>query len=106
MNENVSYLYQPYNPSVFRLIDFIIKSAHNENKWVGICGEMASDPIAIPILVGMGIDELSMISTSILKVRKHIKKLKFSEMKNLSKKILMCRTSDEVISVVEKEIIK
>lgn len=106
MNENVSYLYQPYNPAVFRLIDFIIKSAHNENKWVGICGEMASDPIAIPILVGMGIDELSMISTSILKVRKHIKKLKFSEMKNLSKKILMCRTSDEVISVVEKEIIK
>ena len=60
MNEQVSYLYQPYNPSILRLIKNVIDSAHAEGKWAGMCGEMAGDQTAVPLLVGMGLDEFSL----------------------------------------------
>ncbi|MCY7669642.1 phosphoenolpyruvate--protein phosphotransferase, partial [Bacillus safensis] len=60
MNERVSYLYQPYNPAILRLITLVIEAAHKEGKWVGMCGEMAGDEIAIPLLLGLGLDEFSM----------------------------------------------
>ena len=66
MNEQVSYLYQPYNPSILRLINNVIKAAHAEGKWAGMCGEMAGDQKAVPLLVGMGLDEFSMSATSVL----------------------------------------
>ncbi|MER2117289.1 MAG: phosphoenolpyruvate--protein phosphotransferase, partial [Enterococcus casseliflavus] len=69
MNERVSYLYQPYNPSILRLIKNVIDSAHAEGKWAGMCGEMAGDQTAVPLLVGMGLDEFSMSATSVLKTR-------------------------------------
>ena len=50
MNERVSYLYQPYNPSILRLVKMVIDAAHKEGKWAGMCGEMAGDEIAIPII--------------------------------------------------------
>jgi phosphotransferase system enzyme I (PtsI) len=64
MNERVSYLYQPYNPAILRLISMVIDAAHKEGKWAGMCGEMAGDPIAIPLLLGLGLDEFSMSATS------------------------------------------
>ena len=67
MNERVSYLYQPYNPSILRLIKNVIDAAHAEGKWAGMCGEVAGDQTAVPLLVGMGLDEFSMSATSILK---------------------------------------
>ena len=73
MNERVSYLYQPYNPAILRLVNMVIKAAHKEGKWVGMCGEMAGDEIAIPILLGLGLDEFSMSATSILKARSQIR---------------------------------
>lgn len=75
MNERVSYLYQPYNPAILRLVNMVIKAAHKEGKWVGMCGEMAGDEIAIPILLGLGLDEFSMSATSILKARSQIRQL-------------------------------
>ena len=75
MNEQVSYLYQPYNPSILRLINNVIKAAHAEGKWAGMCGEMAGDQTAVPLLVGMGLDEFSMSATSILRTRSLMKKL-------------------------------
>ena len=69
MNEQVSYLYQPYNPSILRLINNVIKAAHAEGKWAGMCGEMAGDQQAVPLLVGMGLDEFSMSATSVLRTR-------------------------------------
>ena len=57
------YLYQPYNPSILRLINNVIKAAHAEGKWAGMCGEMAGDQTAVPLLVGMGLDEFSMSAT-------------------------------------------
>lgn len=87
MNEQVSYLYQPYNPSILRLINNVIKAAHAEGKWAGMCGEMAGDQTAVPLLVGMGLDEFSMSATSILRTRSLMKKLdtaKMEEYANLS----------------------
>ncbi|KPD01372.1 Phosphoenolpyruvate-protein phosphotransferase [Geobacillus sp. BCO2] len=75
MNERVSYLYQPYNPAILRLISHVIDAAHREGKWVGMCGEMAGDPIAIPILLALGLDEFSMSATSILPARAQLKQL-------------------------------
>ncbi|MGO2675704.1 MAG: phosphoenolpyruvate--protein phosphotransferase, partial [Leuconostoc mesenteroides] len=69
MNEQVSYLYQPYNPSILRLIKHVVDSAHAEGKWAGMCGEMAGDQTAVPLLMGIGLDEFSMSATSILKTR-------------------------------------
>ena len=80
-NERVSYLYQPYNPSILRLIKNIIDASHKEGKWTGMCGEMAGDQIAVPLLLGLGLDEFSMSATSILKTRSLIKKLDSKEMK-------------------------
>ncbi|WP_422802420.1 putative PEP-binding protein, partial [Streptococcus gordonii] len=75
MNEQVSYLYQPYNPSILRVINNVIKAAHAEGKWAGMCGEMAGDQTAVPLLVGMGLDEFSMSATSVLRTRSLMKKL-------------------------------
>lgn len=82
MNEQVSYLYQPYNPSILRLINNVIKAAHAEGKWAGMCGEMAGDQTAVPLLVGMGLDEFSMSATSVLRTRSLMKKLDTAKWKN------------------------
>ncbi|MEG1732139.1 MAG: phosphoenolpyruvate--protein phosphotransferase, partial [Longicatena sp.] len=60
MSEHVSYLYQPYNPSILRLVNMTIQGAHKEGKWAGMCGEMAGEVYAVPLLLGMGLDEFSM----------------------------------------------
>ena len=79
MNENVSYLYQPFHPAVLRLIRHVIESAHKEGKWAGMCGEMAGDQEAIPILLKLGLDEFSMSATSILPARSLIRSLNMNE---------------------------
>lgn len=102
MNEQVSYLYQPYNPSILTLIKHVIDSAHAEGKWAGMCGEMAGDQMAVPLLVGLGLDEFSMSASSILKTRSLMKKLDSNEMKALADKAVNeCSTVDEVIALVE-----
>lgn len=72
LNQKVSYLYNPNHPAVLKLIKMTIDAAHSKGKWCGMCGEMAGDPDAIPVLVGFGIDELSMSAASILKAKKII----------------------------------
>jgi phosphoenolpyruvate-protein phosphotransferase (PTS system enzyme I) len=102
MNERVSYLYQPYHPSILRLINMIIEAAHKEGKWVGMCGEMAGDPIAIPILLGLGLDEFSMSATSILPARSQLKKLSKKEAESFKETILSMSTTEEVVNFVKK----
>ncbi|MDT2756828.1 phosphoenolpyruvate--protein phosphotransferase [Enterococcus asini] len=103
MNEQVSYLYQPYNPSILRLIKNVIDSAHKEGKWAGMCGEMAGDQTAVPLLVGMGLDEFSMSATSVLKTRSLMKKLNTADMKELADRALQdCDTMEEVQALVQE----
>ncbi|MBS4172311.1 phosphoenolpyruvate--protein phosphotransferase [Bacillus sp. FJAT-49736] len=102
MNERVSYLYQPYNPAILRLVKMVIDASHKEGKWTGMCGEMAGDELAIPILLGLGLDEFSMSASSILKARAQIKKLNKAEMEKLAEQVLHLQTTEEVIEAVKK----
>ena len=100
MNEQVSYLYQPYNPSILRLINNVIKAAHAESKWAGMCGEMAGDQTAVPLLVGMGLDEFSMSATSVLRTRSLMKKLDTAKMQEYANRALTeCSTMEEVLEL-------
>ncbi|WP_461213001.1 phosphoenolpyruvate--protein phosphotransferase [Lacticaseibacillus sp. GG6-2] len=102
-NEHVSYLYQPYNPSILRLVKHVIDSAHAEGKWAGMCGEAAGDPIMVPLLLGMGLDEYSMSATSVLKVRSLMKKLSTEDMKTLADKAINeSVTNDDNKKLVEE----
>ncbi|ALS35688.1 phosphotransferase system enzyme I (PtsI) [Enterococcus rotai] len=102
MNERVSYLYQPYNPSILRLIKNVIDASHAEGKWTGMCGEMGGDQMAVPLLVGMGLDEFSMSATSILQTRSLMKRLDTKKMAELADRALNdCDTMEEVIDLVK-----
>lgn len=96
MNENLKDLYNPLNPAVLRLINMVIKNGHENDIWVGMCGEVAGNPDIIPILLGMGLDEFSMSSINILKSRYLINNLSYEDMKNYSQQILNCETIEEI----------
>lgn len=106
MNETVSYLYQPYHPAVLRLIKMVIDAAHHHGKWVGMCGEMAGDTTAIPILLGMGLDEFSMSSSSILHARSQIAQLSKEKLSPHIEQIFKLRTSSEVERYVKTMLMK
>ncbi|MCE4956931.1 phosphoenolpyruvate--protein phosphotransferase [Macrococcus caseolyticus] len=101
MSERVSYLYQPYNPAILRLVKQVIDASHKEGKWTGMCGEMAGDTTAIPLLLGLGLDEFSMSATSILRARRQIKNLSQVEMSKIAEQALNCATQEEVIALVD-----
>ena len=103
MNERVSYLYQPYHPAILNLVHNVIEAAHAEGKWAGMCGEMAGDAIAIPLLLGLGLDEFSMSATSILPARTQITKLSKADMQELSQQALTLSTADEVEQLVRQK---
>lgn len=102
MNEQVSYLYQPYNPSILRLVKMVIDAANKEGKWAGMCGEMAGDALAIPLLVGLGLHEFSMSATSILPARSQMAKLSKADMEKLAEKALTMSTAEEVVKLVNE----
>lgn len=102
-NDNVSYLYQPYNPSVLRLIKHTIDAAHENGIWCGMCGEAAGDDIMFPILLSMGLDEYSMSATSILRIRSLMKKINTEDIKELANKAcFVSETADENKKLVEE----
>ncbi|MBQ9037625.1 MAG: phosphoenolpyruvate--protein phosphotransferase [Erysipelotrichaceae bacterium] len=104
MSEKVSYLYQPFNPSILRLVKMTIDGAHKEGKWVGMCGEMAGEPDAISVLMGLGLDEFSMSATSILRARSIANKLSYAEMQKLSEKAVACNTAEEVLELIHNTV--
>ena len=106
MSEKVSYLYQPLNPSILRLVKMTIEGAHKNGKWVGMCGEMAGDAMAAPLLLGLGLDEFSMSATSILRARKIINGLSYEEMKELAAKAVECETEGQVSELVKNALAK
>ena len=102
-NDNVSYLYQPYNPSGLRLIKHTIDGAHENGIWCGMCGEAAGDDIMFPILLSMGLDEYSMSATSILRIRSLMKKINTEDIKELANKAcFVSETADENKKLVEE----
>ncbi|MEJ8767667.1 phosphoenolpyruvate--protein phosphotransferase [Oceanobacillus sp. HCA-5259] len=102
MNEQVSYLYQPYHPAILNLVNNVIEAAHKEGKWAGMCGEMAGDPIAVPILLGLGLDEFSMSATSILPARTQLSKLSKEQIASHKEELLTMGTTDEVVEFINQ----
>ncbi|GAE34899.1 phosphoenolpyruvate-protein phosphotransferase of PTS system [Halalkalibacter akibai JCM 9157] len=96
MNEQVSYLYQPYHPAILRLVKMVVDAAHKEGKWAGMCGEMAGDEVAIPLLLGLGLDEFSMSATSILPARSQLLSLSKEELASFANDMLYLDTAAEV----------
>ncbi len=95
-NETVANIYDHFHPAVFNLIKQVIHGAHKHGKWVGICGELASEVLALPVLVGLEIDELSMNSKTIPLIKKRITKLSFDKCKTECQKILKLATAKEI----------
>lgn len=95
VNERVAYLYQPLHPTILRLIDNVVKAAHREGIWVGACGEMASDPLCMAVLLGLGVDELSVAPTSILEIKKVIRGLSWEETQKVASYLLNLSTSHQ-----------
>lgn len=106
MNENISYLYQPYHPAILRLINNVIEAAHKEGKTVGMCGEMAGEKLAIPILLGLGLDEFSMSATSVLPARSLIHSLSKEKMASFKEQVLSLSTAEEVMNFVNEKMMK
>lgn len=90
------------HPAVLRLIAQTVNGAHQHNKWVGVCGELGSDPVAVPILVGLGVDELSVSVPAIPEVKAIIRNLGFDKVKDLAQRALQCKTAAEVRALVKE----
>lgn len=105
-NEKVSQLFDHFHPVVLRLIKEVIEAGHKGNIWVGLCGELASDPLAIPLLVGLGIDELSMSPTAIPKAKLILRAITTTECEGIAKDVLGFRTALEVKKFLSREIHK
>ena len=102
-NENISYLYNYFNPAVLKIINDVIGAAKKNNIWVGMCGEMAGDILATELLVGMGIDELSMSGSTIPKVKERITKINLASAQSLVAKVLQFDKTEEVINYLKKK---
>jgi phosphotransferase system enzyme I (PtsI) len=96
MNSKLSYLYSQYHPALLRLIKGIIDNAHDAGIWVGMCGEAAGDPKLIPVFLGMGLDEFSMNSPSILRARYIVRNLNKADMEVIAKSTLNMENALEV----------
>lgn len=106
MSEKISYLYQPYNPAILRMVKNVVDAANKEGKWAGMCGEMASDPIAIIMLLGIGLHEFSMSASAILPARMQISELDKAEIEKHIPTILDLTTADEVEEYVKANLMK
>lgn len=103
-NPRVAYLYQELHPAVLRTVKRVIDAAHAEGKWVGMCGEMAGNPLVAPLLMGMGLDEFSMNSNRILQIRSLIKKMNTRQLQPLVHRALNAQSAPEVAELVRTAI--
>ncbi len=106
VNEKVADLYEPAHPAVLRMIQRTIDAAHNEDIHVGLCGEMASDPSLAFLLVGMGIDQMSMSASSLLNVKKMIRSIRMSDAARVTQEAMQLPTAQEVEEFVASQISK
>jgi phosphotransferase system enzyme I (PtsI) len=98
MNEKIAHLYEPTHPAIVRLIKATVDAAHNHKIWVSVCGEMASDPVLAPLLLGLGVDELSSAPPLVSPVKFLIRRLKMTEAKELAVFALQCESSADILA--------
>lgn len=95
-NKHISGLYSHYHPAVLRLIDLTVKAAHSRGIWVGLCGEAGADPLLLPFLLGVGLDEISVSAGSILRIKRDVGRWTQKDAEELTVKILAAQTMEEV----------
>ena len=95
-NEKVAQLYDPFHPAVLRLVREVIEAGHRNGIWVGLCGEMGADPLAVPLLLGLGLDELSVNPGSVPEVKKIIVSLRFEQCRKLAADAMALGGADEI----------
>ena len=101
-NEKVSHLYEPTHPAILRLIKMTVDAAHKHGAWVGVCGEIAGDPILAPLLIGLGVDELSAAPTVVPQVKYILRRLRLTEAQALAEFALQCESPSEIYSRCQK----
>jgi phosphotransferase system enzyme I (PtsI) len=98
MNEKVAHLYEPTHPAILRLIKATVEAGHKAGIWVGVCGEMAGDPVLTPLLLGLGVDELSAAPPLVPSIKFLIRRMKLSEARALAEFALNCESSVEILA--------
>ena len=98
VNEKIAHLYEPTHPAILRLLRMIAEAAHAHHIWVGVCGEMAGDVALVPLLLGLGMDELSAGATSVPRVKRAVQSLAIPECRELVEETLKLNTSSEILS--------
>lgn len=97
VNERVAYLYEPAHPAVLKLIRHTVLAGHRRKRWVGLCGEMAADPLYAPLLVGLGLDEVSMAPSAVPLFKDAVRSVSLEQATRLARTALRCRTASEVL---------
>jgi len=97
VNENIAHLYEPTHPGVIRLLKMIVDAAHRQNIWVGVCGEMAGDIQLVPLLLGLGVDELSASSSVVPRVKKAVQSLSIPTCQSLAEEVLAMDTASAIL---------
>jgi len=97
-NEKVSHLYEPTHPAILRLIKMTVEAAHKNGLWTGVCGEIGGDPVLVPLLIGLGVDELSCAPAVIPEVKYMIRRIKYEEAKVLAEFALQCESPSDIFT--------
>ncbi|HEY3366511.1 MAG TPA: phosphoenolpyruvate--protein phosphotransferase [Symbiobacteriaceae bacterium] len=100
-NPELTSLYQPYHPAVLRLIDMVVRAAHGRNKWVGVCGELAGQQVGALLLLGLGVDELSMSTPLLPAVRRLIRRTPYHRAQAVAREALALGSPDDVLALAE-----
>jgi len=98
LNEKIAHLYEPTHPAILRLIKLTAEAAQRHGLWVGVCGEMAGDPVMIPLLLGLGVNELSVAPPSVARAKYLIRRLKLCEAQALAEFALSCDSGVEILT--------
>jgi phosphotransferase system enzyme I (PtsI) len=106
VNESVTHLYEPLHPAILRLVKTVVKAAHQAGIRVAMCGEMAGEPLYVPILVGLELDDLSMNVLSIFRVKKILRAYTFRECRDLVEESLHLSTPEEIEELVRTSLRK
>ena len=97
VNEKVAYLYEPTHPAIVRLLKMVADAAHANHIWVGVCGEMAGDVALVPLLLGLGMDELSAAATLVPRVKRAVQSLTIPDCRELVDETLKLNTASEIL---------
>jgi len=102
LNEKIAHLYEPTHPAIVRLIKMTVDAAHENNIWVGVCGEMAGDPVLVPLLLGLGVDELSAAPPVVPQIKFLIRRLHMDDARKLADHALQCDSGMEILAQAQE----